>query len=98
MPQLQAEVPYPLRDHLPALLSPGRVTAPPIGVDLLIFIRERRLKGSTMQIQLNDVGSGECLLRQRLGKDTARLVPFGSYVSASSPPNPACKLSLHQAL
>jgi len=25
-----------------------------------------------------------------LGKDTARLVPFGSYVSASSPPNPAC--------
>src|SRR2546427_12190141 len=33
-----------------------------------------------------------------LGKDTARRVLFRSYVSASSPPNPACKLSLHQAL
>jgi hypothetical protein len=59
MPQLQAEVPDPLRNHLPALLSPGGVTAPPIGVDLLIFIGECWLKGSTMQIQLNDVGSGE---------------------------------------
>src|SRR6266699_4277840 len=35
---------------------------------------------------------------KRLGKDTARCVPFGMYVSASSPPNPACKLSLHWAL
>ena len=33
-----------------------------------------------------------------LGKDTARRVLFRAYVSASSPPNPACKLSLHQAL
>src|SRR5947207_11998099 len=33
-----------------------------------------------------------------LGKDTARRVLFRAHVSASSPPNPACKLSLHQAL
>jgi hypothetical protein len=37
-------------------------------------------------------------LRVGLGKDTARCVPFGVHVSASSPPNPACKLSLHRAL
>ncbi len=37
-------------------------------------------------------------LRVGLGKDTARCIPFGMYVSASSPPNPACKLSLHRAL
>src|SRR5229473_1783468 len=37
-------------------------------------------------------------LRVRLGKDTARCIPFEMYVSASSPPNPACKLSLHRAL
>src|SRR5260221_14772387 len=37
-------------------------------------------------------------LTHRLGKDTARRDLFRSYVSASSPPNPACKLSLHQAL
>jgi hypothetical protein len=33
-----------------------------------------------------------------LGKDTARCIPFGIHVSASSPPNPACKISLHRAL
>jgi len=37
-------------------------------------------------------------LAHGLGKDTARRVLFRAYVSASSPPNPACKLSLHQAL
>src|SRR2546428_12115724 len=37
-------------------------------------------------------------LRVGLGKDTARCLPFGPHVSASSPPNLACKLSLHQAL
>ncbi len=65
MPQFQAEVPHPLRDHLPALLPPGRVAAPTIGVDLPILIGERRLKGPAMQIQLNDVSSSECLLWER---------------------------------
>jgi hypothetical protein len=51
MPQFEPEVPGPLCHHLPALLSPGRVRAPTVGIDLLIFIRECRLKGSTMQIQ-----------------------------------------------
>ena len=40
MPQFQPQVPDPLGDQLPALLSPGRVTTPSIGVDFLVFIRE----------------------------------------------------------
>jgi len=64
MSQLQAEVPHPLRYQLPALLPPGCVRAPAIWVDLLIFIRKERLEGPTMQIQLNDVRSGERWLRQ----------------------------------
>src|SRR6266700_4722538 len=64
MSQLQAQVPHPLRHQLPALLSPGGVRAPAIRVALLIFIGQCRLEGSTMQIHLNDVGSGESLLRQ----------------------------------
>ena len=59
MPQFQAEVPHPLGYQLPALLPPGRVAAPTIRVDLLIFIREYRLKGAAMQIQLDNIGSGE---------------------------------------
>jgi hypothetical protein len=38
MPQLQAQVPDPLGHQLPALLPPGRVAAPPIGIDLLILV------------------------------------------------------------
>src|SRR5438132_12211385 len=64
MSQFQWECPHPLRHALPGFLSPGRVAAPPIGVDFLIFIGKRRLKGATMQIQLNDVRGGECTLRQ----------------------------------
>jgi hypothetical protein len=38
MPQLQAQVPHPLRDQLPAFLSPGRVRAPAIGILFVVFI------------------------------------------------------------
>jgi hypothetical protein len=64
MPQLQAQVPHPLAQDTPHLLTTSGVTTPSIWVDLLIFIRERWLKGAAMQVQLNDVGCGECLLRE----------------------------------
>jgi hypothetical protein len=32
---------------------------------LLVFIEERGFKGATMEIQLDDIGSGERLLRER---------------------------------
>ncbi len=38
MPQFQPEVPNPLRDQLPALLSPGRMAAPPVRVLLFVFV------------------------------------------------------------
>ncbi len=38
MPQLQAEVPHPLRYQLPAFLSPGRVRVPAIGILFVVFI------------------------------------------------------------
>src|ERR1700737_2480150 len=59
MPQLQTEIPDPLRHHLPALLSPGGVAAPTIRVLFPILISQSRLKGPTMQIQLDDIGGGE---------------------------------------
>jgi hypothetical protein len=61
---INTQVPHPLGDQLPALLSPGRVAAPAIGINFLIFIRERRLKGTTMQVQLDDIGGSEGVLRQ----------------------------------
>jgi hypothetical protein len=38
VPQFEPQVPSPLRDHLPALLSRGRVAAPAVGVLLDVFI------------------------------------------------------------
>src|SRR5512135_384926 len=64
MPQLQTQVPYPLAHETPCLLTARGVTTPPIGVDLLIFVRKRRFKGAAMQTQFDNIGSGECLLRQ----------------------------------
>src|SRR5437588_6512931 len=64
MPQFQPEVPHPLTHRLPALLSPGRMAAPSVGIDLLVFIRERRLKGPTMQVQLDHIAGSEGVLRE----------------------------------
>lgn len=64
MAQFEPEIPGPLRHHLLALLSPGRVGAPAVGIDFPIFIRACRLKGATMQIQLNDESLGEGVLRE----------------------------------
>ena len=77
MPQFQAQVPHPLRDHLPALLPPGGVAAPAIRVLFGILIGERRLKGATMQIEFDDIGSGECLLWQVAEKEFVDHAPTG---------------------
>src|SRR5262245_33492257 len=44
-------------------------TAPAVWVDLLVFIRERRLKGAAMQVEFDDVGGGKRLLRQGSEKE-----------------------------
>lgn len=90
MSQLQAQVPLPLRHHLPALLPPGGVAAPAIGILLVVFICQRRLESPPVQVQLDDIGGGECLLWQvgkeefvndTLTRDTHWTLPFASRVS-----------------
>lgn len=38
MPEFESQVPDPLGDQLPTLLSPGRMAAPSVGIDLLVFV------------------------------------------------------------
>ena len=64
MPQFQTQVPHPLVDDTPCLLTPGGVAAPPIRVLLLILISQLRLEGTTVQVQFDDIASGEFLLWQ----------------------------------
>src|SRR5690242_3413331 len=63
IPKLQAEVPDPLRDHLPAFLSPGGVTAPSVKIEFAVFIGKQRLESAPMQVQLDDIRGSERRLR-----------------------------------
>jgi hypothetical protein len=42
MPQFEPDIPDPLSYTLPGFLSRGRVAAPSVGIDLQVFVRERR--------------------------------------------------------
>ena len=64
MPQFQAQVPDPLGDALPGFLAPGRVAAPAVGVLLSVFVCQYRLKGPAMQVEFDDIDSGNCVLWQ----------------------------------
>src|SRR2546430_1919020 len=62
MTQLQTQVPDPLTDDLPCLLSGRRMAAPAIRVELLIFGGLHRQISPSMQIQRHDIGGHERLL------------------------------------
>src|SRR5712691_5383592 len=64
MAQLQAEIPEPLRDDLPALLAARGVRAPTVRLLLLVFIGKGRFKRPSMQIQLDHIAGRERLLRE----------------------------------
>jgi hypothetical protein len=64
MTQFESQVPDPLGDQLPALLSRGRMAAPSVGIDLLVFIRQDWFKGPAMQVQLDHIAGSESVLRQ----------------------------------
>jgi len=68
MAHFQTEVPDPLTDDLPALLSPGGMAAPPIRILLAVFIGERRFKAAPMQIQGHHIRRRKGSLRQ-LGQE-----------------------------
>lgn len=57
MTQFQPQVPDPLSNDLPALLTPGGMAAPTIGVLLSIF-------AAPMQIECHDISGSEGSLRQ----------------------------------
>ena len=64
MAQFQTDVPHPLGENLPALLSRGSMRDPAIKVLLFVFIAEHGLEGSAMEIQTDNIGRGESTLRQ----------------------------------
>ena len=64
MTQFQTKVPHPLTDHLPGFLPARGVTTPAVGVLLLVFIGKSRGVSPTMQIERDDIGGSERLLRQ----------------------------------
>ena len=64
VPHLQAQVPHPLRDHLPAFLPPGAVAAPAVRFLLDVFVGEGGFKGAAMQVKRHPIGGGEGVLGQ----------------------------------
>src|SRR5205807_530734 len=85
MPQFQTQVRHPLTDHLPELLSAGRLRDPTIGILLLVLIRKNRLKGSAMQVESNHVGRGKSDWRQSREEEwrnttASRVTPMGAEV------------------
>ncbi len=64
MPQLQAQIPDPLRNDLPGFLTAGRMRTPPIWILFFVFIREGGFKGTTMQIECYDIRCRQGILRQ----------------------------------
>src|SRR5436189_6120735 len=59
MAQLQAEVPHPLGDDLPALLACCGMACPSVGVLLQVFIGQSIFKRTAVQIQRHDISSSE---------------------------------------
>src|SRR5258708_3581224 len=57
--ELQAQIPYPLREDLPELLPTGRMRNPAIGILFLLFIGEHGFEGASMQVQIKYVGGSE---------------------------------------
>ena len=66
--QLQAQIPDPLGNDLPALLPPGSMRAPTVGILFLILVREGRFKRAAMEVERHDICSGESPWWQRRQK------------------------------
>ena len=71
MAQFEPEVPGPLADDLPGLLSPGRVAAPAVRLLFDVFVFQSRFKGPTMQGERHDIGGSEGALGE-IGQEQFR--------------------------
>ena len=59
MAQFQTQVPHPLRNDLPCLLTICRMTTPAVRLLLLVFVCQSIFKCAAMQIQRDDVTGSE---------------------------------------
>ena len=57
--QFLAQIPDPLGKDLPGFLTVRRVGTPPIAVLLEVFISEHGFKAAAMEVELDDISSGE---------------------------------------
>jgi hypothetical protein len=64
MSPFQALVPGPPGHDLPGLLPPGAVATPAVGITLLVFVFQSRFKGTAVQGERNDIGSGKGAVRK----------------------------------
>jgi hypothetical protein len=74
MPDAQAQIPDPLIDELPALLSVRRVTTPTVGGLFLILIGQHLLEGSALMVEFDHAGCGEGVIWQGGQKEFIDLV------------------------
>src|SRR5437588_8848441 len=64
MTQFEAQIPHPLREDLPKLLSIGCVGAPTVCVLFFVFIGKDRLKTAPVQVQIKHIGGRKGSWRQ----------------------------------
>jgi hypothetical protein len=53
--QSEAQIPHPLPDNLPELLTASSQRTPPIGITFAILVRQRTFEGATPLIQVKDI-------------------------------------------
>src|SRR5713101_4338676 len=61
LPELQAEIPDPLAQDLPAFLPTASMRAPAVRILLFILIGQDGLKRPSVQVEVKHIGTGECL-------------------------------------
>jgi hypothetical protein len=64
MPQFQTEIPNPLGENEPELLTPGGMRTPTIQILFLVFICQHRLKCPGGLVQGNDISGSKRIHRQ----------------------------------
>src|SRR5207244_13268179 len=56
MAQFQTQIPHPLADQLPDLLTRGRMADPSVGILFLVFISQFRFKGPPIPVPRHSAG------------------------------------------
>jgi hypothetical protein len=84
LPQLQADIPDPLREDLPELLATRRVGDPAVAILFLIFLGEHSFKGTSMQVEMKHIRGRKGLWWHGAQEDLANQSVFGDANSGRS--------------